>query len=161
MGLLDRYHLRVKRPAPADFGDVAENVREIERWANILPIPAPQQFELPIVALAYSAVDDPLIISFDIALAHPNTVLCVDLFINVEAVNPGGGDAKFRIFIDGVNLDANIRATINEAAVHASVAIGYVTTIQQAGTHTLELHGFKTVNAGLFEYHGAIRLWVF
>lgn len=158
MGLLDRYHLRLKRPAPSDFDGVAENMREAERWANILPVPAPQIFELAFATVPFVFAK---LQSFDFAVAYPNTVIVVDIFANITATVAGGGEASFRGYVDGLPLGtANNRAAFHEAGNHGSPSTGYVATLPLAGRHTLELWGNKLVNAGQFDYHGNLRLWV-
>lgn len=160
MGLLDRYHLRLKRPAPRDFDAVAENFRESERWGNRLPIPAPQIFSLSPLTVPFSGAGEVKLQSFDFALAYPNTVLAIDLFVNVTRTVAGGGEAGFHVYIDGADVDSTVAAAMNEAAIHACPSMGYVTTVPLAGSHTLELWGHKTINAGTFDYHGNLRLWV-
>lgn len=157
MGLLDRYHLHLKRPAKT-LDAAFENLRETERWANVLPLPAPQMFALVGDSVTFAPT---LRESFDFAIARPNTVVAVDLFIDCHEQTPGGGAAIFYGYIDGAPIDANNFCAMNEAAVRAGISTGYVTTIPQAGSHTLELWTERVINAGAFSYLGNLRLWVF
>lgn len=158
MGLLDRYRLAVKRPAPKSFEAVAQNIRQIERWANVLPVPELRSIGRSggFVPFALSQVD-----SYNLALGYPNTVLGIDLSVRCTATIAGGGVALFRAYIDGVDVDNGEVAVMHENAEQVTISAHYVTTVVKPGTHTLELWANKTINAGTFTYDAGFRVWVF
>lgn len=158
MGLLERYFLHIKRPVPADFNAVAENLRQIEHWANILPLPAPQMFAITDDAVPFTLASMETYIFYT---ARPNTIITVDLAVEVRRATAGGGSAIFYAYIDGVAIDTDNFAAMNEAAIRVVSSTCYTATIPQAGRHTLELWAEKTINAGVFNYGGNIRLAVF
>lgn len=159
MGLLDRYHLHLKRPtADDDWASIRENLREMERWGNLLPIPAVQLFQLtgfPGLTTSYAKLQ-----SFDFKTARPNTVIIVDLFVDCTVATGGGGSVTFRGAVDGTFLDGFSLATFNEAAVVGTAATGHIGIIVQPGSHTLEVWGKKGIAAGSFTFGGSARLWV-
>lgn len=160
MGILQRYHLKLKRPiADGDWDSVRQNNRVVERWGNLLPIPDVQDFQLtglPGLTTSYAKLA-----SFPFKTAHPNTVVCVDLFVLNTVSGAGGGSATYRGAVDGTFLDAYNFAVFNEAAVAATACTGHIGTIPTPGSHTLEVWGKKGINAGSFVKTGGVRLWTF
>lgn len=160
MGILDRYRLHLKRPtADGDWASVRQNLHELERWANILPIPDVQSFQLtglPGLTTSYAKL-----ISLPFRTSKPNTVICADLFVDCAVASGGGGSAIFRGAIDGTFFDAYTFATFNEASVAGTATCGHVGTVLKPGVHELEVWGKKTINAGSFNKTGAVRLWTF
>lgn len=160
MGLLDRYLLRIKRPAPNDFAAVHENLREIERHTNALPVPAPR-----IIPFAGGAIAGNVTVavqeSFSFATARPNTVIVIELFVDAEVGAAGFGTAFFYAYLDATAIDTTNYAALNQAAVRAGIGTAYVTTIPTPGNHTLELWAKTTIAAGTANYdQGRFLLWV-
>lgn len=160
MGLLDRYLLRIKRPAPNSFDAVHENFREIERHTNALPIPAPR-----IIKFAGGAIAGNLTVavqeSFSFATARPNTVIVVELFVDAEVGAAGFGTAFFYGYLDGVAIDTTNYAAMQEDARRVGIGTAYSTTLAKPGNHTLELWAKTTIAAGTVNYdQGRFLLWV-
>src|SRR5258708_5918922 len=88
MGILDRYFLKLKRPAPDDFASVNENLRQIERWANTHPTPAPRVIDLVGTTIPFTLAQQE---SFSFATQRPNTVVEVGMFIDARMAVAGGG----------------------------------------------------------------------
>lgn len=160
MGLLDRYLLRVKRPSANTFAAVHENLREIERHTNALPVPAPT-----IIPFAGGNVAGNLTAivkeSFTFATARPNTVIAVNMFVDAAVGAAGFGTVFFYAYLDGVAIDTTDYAALNQAAIRAGIGTAYVTTIPVPGNHTLELWAKTTIAAGTANYdQGRFLLWV-
>jgi len=157
MGLLDRYLLKLKRPAENTKGTI-ENLRETERHINRLPVPAPQiiEFDGATSGFALSQLE-----TFPFKTRYPNTVIAVELFIDAKSGAPGFGTVFYYAYVDGAPLDFLNFASMNEACVRVGISTGYVTTIVTPGNHTLELWAQTTINGGTADYsHGRFLLWV-
>lgn len=162
--ILDRYRIKLRRPAPDNFKGVNENLRELERWANLLPIPSVQVFDLTggVPASFALSIEE----SHDFLTAQPNTVVCVDLFIDAVRGAPGFGTVFYFIYIDGQPIDpsnpTSYPATFNENAVRIGIFTGVKTVIPKAGKHTVELWTSTTINAGEAHFdNGSFRVWTF